>query len=114
MTGRDFVSQNENVEFTCTTAVSNPRADVEWFIGSQQMSTIEKNYQSQPGGGWVTISKCKFKATSSLHNKVITCRAWNEPYPKKVVATRSLNVHCELGCFSITHISFVHHVLFPC
>ncbi|XP_060807924.1 nephrin [Amyelois transitella] len=80
------------VPLTCSTAPSNPAAEVKWLVsGKHHKETTEKTAIS-PEGGWITTSNITVTVEPNRRAVTVVCHGINAQLTENVVASHTINV----------------------
>ena len=80
---------------TCTTAKSNPPADIKWTIdGREYVNTTQKQIPA-PGGGWITTSNVTFTINKDERSVIVICHALNKRISSTATSTHIVSVICK-------------------
>ena len=85
----------EVVPLTCTTASSNPPADIKWSIGGKQVRNATQRTVSASGGGWITTSNTTALIAPEQRSIVVLCHGINKQLTENIVSTHTINVLCK-------------------
>ncbi|KAL5285582.1 NPHS1 family protein [Megaselia abdita] len=81
------------IPITCTTAPSNPPAEIHWTVGGKQVrnstSTVQQNSN---GGGWITTSQIAVAIEPNKRSIVAVCHGLNMQLTENIVKTHTINV----------------------
>ncbi|XP_073986963.1 nephrin-like isoform X2 [Rhodnius prolixus] len=80
------------VPLTCTTASSNPPADIKWTIGGRQVRNATQRTVTAPEGGWVTTSNTTAVMAPEQRSLVVICHGLNKQLTENIVSTHTINV----------------------
>ncbi|KAL1124765.1 hypothetical protein AAG570_001386, partial [Ranatra chinensis] len=84
----------EVVSLSCTTAPSNPPADIKWMIGGRQVrnATQRTVVAGTAGAGWVTTSNTTALMPTDQRSLVVICHGLNRQLTENIVSTHTINV----------------------
>ncbi|XP_022909293.1 nephrin isoform X2 [Onthophagus taurus] len=80
------------VPLTCTTANSNPPAEIKWMVGGKQVKNATSRTVISPEGGWVTTSNITAIVEPNKKSLVVICHGLNMQLTENVVSTYTINV----------------------
>lgn len=80
------------VPLTCTTAPSNPPAEVKWMVGGRQIRNATSRTTVSPDGGWITTSNITALVEPNKKSLVVICHGLNMQLTENVVSTHTVNV----------------------
>lgn len=122
ITGASEAKAEQEVTTVCTTAKSNPPADIKWTVGGVNFNNGTQRTMPATNGGWITTSNVTFTINKEVRRVVVICHAMNARIGTTVTGTHIVNVICTyknlvfvLSIFSgelFTELDFsVHHSL---
>ncbi|XP_055904488.1 nephrin isoform X2 [Eupeodes corollae] len=82
----------ETVQLSCSSAPSNPIAEISWSVDGQQMNATNSKSQQNPEGGWITVSNLSVTIGSNKRFLVAVCHGFNAALTEAVVATHTINI----------------------
>lgn len=82
------------VPLTCTTANSNPPAEIKWTVAGRQMRNATSRTVVSPEGGWITTSNITAVVEPNKRSLVIICHGLNMQLTENVLSTHTINVLC--------------------
>ncbi|KAK9509902.1 hypothetical protein O3M35_004793 [Rhynocoris fuscipes] len=82
----------DTVPLTCTTASSNPPADIKWTVGGRQVRNATQRTVIAPEGGWVTTSNTTAVMAPDQRSLVVICHGLNKQLTENIVSTHTINV----------------------
>ncbi|XP_039488115.1 nephrin isoform X1 [Drosophila santomea] len=80
------------VPLTCTTAPSNPPAEIKWMVGGRQVRNATSKTIVSPEGGWTTTSNITAVVEPNKRSLVVICHGLNMQLTENVVSTHTINV----------------------
>ncbi|XP_073844761.1 nephrin adhesion molecule sticks and stones isoform X4 [Musca autumnalis] len=80
------------VPLTCTTAPSNPPAEIKWTVGGRQIRNATSRTVVSPEGGWITVSNITAVIEPNKRSLVVICHGLNMQLTENVVSTHTVNV----------------------
>ncbi|KAG5895719.1 hypothetical protein JTB14_025666 [Gonioctena quinquepunctata] len=80
------------VPLTCTTANSNPPAEIKWMVGGRQVRNATSRTVVSPEGGWITTSNITTVVEPNRRSLVVICHGLNMQLTENVVSTHTINV----------------------
>lgn len=80
------------VPLTCTTAPSNPAADIKWLVLGKHHKEASNRTVISPEGGWITTSNITVVVEPNKRSIVVVCHGINGQLTENVVATHTINV----------------------
>ncbi|XP_017106061.2 nephrin isoform X7 [Drosophila bipectinata] len=80
------------VPLTCTTAPSNPPAEIKWMVGGRQVRNATSKTIVSPEGGWTTSSNITATVEPNKRSLVAICHGLNMQLTENVVSTHTINV----------------------
>lgn len=87
------------VPLTCTTAPSNPRAEIRWMVGGQMVKNVSSRTMVSPEGGWITTSNITSIVEANKRPLVVICHGINMQLSENIVSTHTVNILCMYKCF---------------
>lgn len=95
ITGPSEARGNETVALTCTTANSNPPAEIKWMVGGRHVRNATSRQEASPDGGWVTTSNITALVPPNRRSLVVICHGLNMQHTENVVSTHTISVLCK-------------------
>ncbi|XP_046865422.1 nephrin isoform X1 [Drosophila willistoni] len=92
VTGPTEARVGDVVPLTCTTAPSNPPAEIKWMVGGRQIRNATSKTIVSPEGGWTTSSNISTIVEPNKRSLVIICHGLNMQLTENVVSTHTINV----------------------
>lgn len=83
------------VPLTCTTAASNPRAEIWWMVGDKTLKNVTSRTMVSPEGGWITTSNITAIVEPNRRSLVVNCHGINNQLSENIVSTHTINVLCK-------------------
>nr|CAH7753210.1 unnamed protein product [Callosobruchus chinensis] len=83
------------VPLTCTTANSNPPAEIKWIVAGRQVRNATSRTVVSPEGGWITTSNITTVVEPNRRSLVVICHGLNMQLTENVVSTHTINVLCK-------------------
>ncbi|XP_037944607.1 nephrin [Teleopsis dalmanni] len=80
------------VPLSCTTAPSNPAAEIKWNIGGRQIRNATSLTTINPEGGWITVSNITTVVEPNKRSLIATCNGLNMQLTEYVQSTHTINV----------------------
>ncbi|KAK9885754.1 hypothetical protein WA026_013625 [Henosepilachna vigintioctopunctata] len=80
------------VPLTCTTANSNPPAEIKWMVAGRQVRNATSRTVISPEGGWITTSNITAVVEPNRRSLVVICHGLNMQLTENVVSTHTINV----------------------
>ncbi|XP_023310255.1 nephrin [Anoplophora glabripennis] len=80
------------VPLTCTTANSNPPAEIKWMVAGRQVRNATSRTVVSPEGGWITTSNITAVVEPNKRSLVVICHGLNMQLTENVVSTHTINV----------------------
>ncbi|KAL3284555.1 hypothetical protein HHI36_018712 [Cryptolaemus montrouzieri] len=80
------------VPLTCTTANSNPPAEIKWMVAGRQVRNATSRNVFSPEGGWITSSNITAVVEPNRRSLVVICHGLNMQLTENVVSTHTINV----------------------
>ncbi|KAI4470791.1 nephrin [Holotrichia oblita] len=80
------------VPLTCTTANSNPPAEIKWMVAGKQIRNTTSRAVVSPEGGWITTSNITATVEPNNRSLVVICHGLNMQLTENVVSTHTINV----------------------
>ncbi|KAK5640308.1 hypothetical protein RI129_011119 [Pyrocoelia pectoralis] len=80
------------VPLTCSTANSNPAADIKWMVAGRQVRNATSRTMVSPEGGWITTSNITAIVEPNRKSLVVICHGLNMQLTENVVSTHTINV----------------------
>ncbi|KAH8304304.1 hypothetical protein KR059_006149 [Drosophila kikkawai] len=80
------------VPLTCSTAPSNPPAEIKWMVGGRQVRNATSKTIVSPEGGWTTSSNITATVEPNKRSLVVICHGLNMQLTENVVSTHTINV----------------------
>ncbi|KAK7789814.1 hypothetical protein R5R35_001191 [Gryllus longicercus] len=82
----------DQVPLTCTTANSNPPAEVKWMVGGRHIRNATSRVIESTEGGSITTSNITVLITPNRRSLVVICHGLNMQLTENVVSTHTINV----------------------
>ncbi|XP_063232440.1 nephrin isoform X2 [Bacillus rossius redtenbacheri] len=82
----------DSVPLTCTTANSNPPAEIKWTVAGRHMRNATSRTVVSPEGGWITTSNITALVGPNRRSLVVICHGVNMQLTENVVSTHTINV----------------------
>ncbi|XP_075165766.1 nephrin adhesion molecule sticks and stones isoform X1 [Haematobia irritans] len=92
ISGNSEARVGDVVPLTCTTAPSNPPAEIKWMVGGRQIRNATSRTMVSPEGGWITISNITAVIEPNKRSLVVICHGLNMQLTENVVSTHTVNV----------------------
>ena len=91
------IEETTQLDVTCTTAGSRPRATLEWIIGLKDVTSnaTEQFNHITTSDTYTVISDLTYSVGKSDNGQVLTCKVANEAVPSGVQTSITLNVKCK-------------------
>uniref|UniRef100_A0A8D9ETC5 Nephrin n=1 Tax=Cacopsylla melanoneura TaxID=428564 RepID=A0A8D9ETC5_9HEMI len=102
ITGTKEARVGDVVPLTCTTAPSNPPAQITWQIGGAKVRNATQNTQVSSEGGWTTSSNTSITITGDMRNLVVVCYGHNKQLTEHATDTHTISVLYPPGTPIIT------------
>ncbi|XP_045780865.1 nephrin isoform X3 [Maniola jurtina] len=80
------------VPLSCSTAPSNPAADIKWLVLGKHHRDASNRTVISPEGGWITTSNITVVVEPNRRSIVVVCHGINGQLTENVVATHTINV----------------------
>ncbi|XP_020815041.1 nephrin [Drosophila serrata] len=80
------------VPLTCSTAPSNPPAEIKWMVGGRQVRNATSKTIVSAEGGWTTSSNITATVEPNKRSLVVICHGLNMQLTENVVSTHTINV----------------------
>ncbi|XP_068624432.1 nephrin isoform X2 [Battus philenor] len=80
------------VPLSCSTAPSNPAADVKWVVLGKHHKEASNRTVISPEGGWITTSNITVVVEPNRRSIVVVCHGINAQLTENVVSTHTINV----------------------
>ncbi|CAH2062031.1 unnamed protein product, partial [Iphiclides podalirius] len=80
------------VPLSCSTAPSNPAADVKWVVLGKHHKEASNRTVISPEGGWITTSNITVVVEPNKRSIVVVCHGINAQLTENVVSTHTINV----------------------
>ncbi|KAH1018792.1 hypothetical protein HUJ05_006493 [Dendroctonus ponderosae] len=80
------------VPLTCSTANSNPPAEIRWMIEGRPVQNATSRTVVSPEGGWITSSNITAVVKTDKRSVVVICHGVNAQLTENVVSTHTINV----------------------
>ncbi|XP_053966977.1 nephrin isoform X1 [Anastrepha ludens] len=80
------------VPLTCSTAPSNPPAEIKWMVGGRQIRNATAKTNVSPEGGWITVSNITATVEPNKKSLVVICHGLNMQLTENVVSTHTVNI----------------------
>ncbi|CAG9573041.1 unnamed protein product [Danaus chrysippus] len=80
------------VPLSCSTAPSNPAADIKWLVLGKHHREASNRTVISPDGGWITTSNITVVVEPHRRSIVVVCHGINGQLTENVVATHTINV----------------------
>lgn len=95
ITGPSEARVGDSVPLTCTTAASNPRAEIWWMVGDKTLKNVTSRTSVSPEGGWITTSNLTAVVEPNRRSLVVNCHGINNQLSENIVSTHTINVLCK-------------------
>ncbi|XP_046990276.1 nephrin [Schistocerca americana] len=82
----------DEVQLTCTTANSNPPAEIKWMVGGRHVRNATQRVIPSPDGGHITTSNITVTVAHNRRSVVVICHGLNMQLTENVVSTHTINV----------------------
>ncbi|XP_017836908.1 nephrin isoform X1 [Drosophila busckii] len=92
VTGPTEARVGDVVPLTCSTAPSNPPAEIKWMVGGRQIHNATTKTTISPEGGWTTSSNFSTTVEPNKRSLVVICHGLNMQLTENVVSTHTINV----------------------
>ncbi|XP_059607886.1 nephrin isoform X3 [Phlebotomus argentipes] len=80
------------VPLQCSTAPSNPRAEIKWMVGGQLIKNASSRTVVSSEGGWITTSNITATVEPNKRSLVVICHGLNMQLSENVVSTHTVNI----------------------
>uniref|UniRef100_A0A1B0D4S1 Ig-like domain-containing protein n=1 Tax=Phlebotomus papatasi TaxID=29031 RepID=A0A1B0D4S1_PHLPP len=80
------------VPLQCSTAPSNPRAEIKWMVGGQLIKNASSRTVVSSEGGWITTSNITASVEPNKRSLVVICHGLNMQLSENVVSTHTVNI----------------------
>lgn len=80
------------VPLTCSTAPSNPAAEIKWLVIGKHHKEASNRTVISPEGGWITSSNITVIVEPNRRSIVVVCHGINAQLTENVIATHTINV----------------------
>lgn len=95
ISGPNDARQGDVINFQCTTAPSNPAAEIRWTIDGRQRRTNVSAQIPSNEGGWVTTSNISITVESNKRSISLLCQGINMQLSDNIMSTHMLNILCK-------------------
>lgn len=85
----------DSINFQCTTAPSNPAAEIRWTIDGRQRRNSSSSTIASNEGGWITISNISITVDANKRTYSLLCQGINTYLSDNVMTTQTLNILCK-------------------
>ncbi|KAL7737125.1 hypothetical protein ACLKA6_005337 [Drosophila palustris] len=92
VTGPTEARVGDVVPLTCSTAPSNPPAEIKWMVAGRQVRNATSKTTVSSEGGWTTSSNITTTVEPNKRSLVVICHGLNMQLTENVVATHTINV----------------------
>ncbi|GFG39572.1 hypothetical protein Cfor_01002, partial [Coptotermes formosanus] len=82
----------DSVPLTCTTANSNPPAEIKWLVAGRHVRNATSHTVISPEGGWITTSNITAVVAPNKRSLVVICHGINMQLTENIVSTHTINV----------------------
>jgi uracil DNA glycosylase len=82
------------VTLTCTTANSNPPAEIKWAVAGRNVRNATSRTVVSPEGGWITTSNITVAIAPNKRSLVVICHGINMQLTENIVSTHTINILC--------------------
>lgn len=89
----------DSVPLTCTTANSNPPAEIKWLVAGRHVQNATSRTVVSPEGGWITTSNITAVIAPNKRSLVVICHGINMQLTENIVSTHTINVLCTCHWF---------------
>lgn len=93
--GPNDARQGDVVNFQCSTAPSNPAAEIRWTIDGRQRRTNVSAQIPSNEGGWVTTSNISITVESNKRSISLLCQGINMQLADNIMSSHTLNILCK-------------------
>lgn len=97
ISGPSEARQSDTVNFQCTTAPSNPAAEIRWTIDGRQRKTNVSQQIPSNEGGWITSSNISIIVDSNKRSVSLLCQGINMKLADNIMLTHTLNILCKFS-----------------
>lgn len=87
--------QGDTVNFQCSTAASNPAAEIRWTIDGRQRRTNVSAQIPSNEGGWISTSNISISVDSNKRSFSLLCQGINMQLADNVMTTHMLHILCK-------------------
>lgn len=98
--GPSEARQGDTVNFQCSTAPSNPAAEIRWTIDGRQRRTNVSSQIPSNEGGWVSTSNISISVDSNKRSFSLLCQGINMQLADNVMTTQMLHILCTIASLS--------------
>ncbi|XP_067629154.1 nephrin isoform X1 [Eurosta solidaginis] len=92
ITGSTEARVGDLVPLACSTAPSNPPAEIKWMVGGRQIRNATSKTTASPEGGWITVSNITATIEPNKRSLVVICHGLNMQLTENVVSTHTVNI----------------------
>nr|XP_022323489.1 hemicentin-1-like isoform X2 [Crassostrea virginica] len=86
------VIAEQQINLTCTTSASNPSANIQWFMSSENITSHSSSKITNDGGLFRTVSSLNFAVKKQDNQKQVFCKASNIPGNNVTSSRQTLHV----------------------
>lgn len=87
--------QGDVINFQCSTAPSNPAAEIRWTIDGRQRRTNVSAQVPSNEGGWISTSNISINVDSNKRSYSLLCQGINMQLADNVMTTHMLHILCK-------------------
>lgn len=95
ISGPTEARQGDVVNFQCSTAPSNPAAEIRWTIDGRQKRTNASSQIPSNEGGWISMSNISISVDSNKRSYSLLCQGINMQLADNVMTTHMLHILCK-------------------
>jgi len=92
ISGSTEARRGDSVPLTCTTANSNPPAEIKWLVAGRHIRNATSHTVVSPEGGWITMSNITTVVPQNKRSLVVICHGINVQLTENIVSTHTINV----------------------
>ncbi|KAM3955389.1 LOW QUALITY PROTEIN: sticks and stones [Aphomia sociella] len=92
ISGQSEARVGDPVPLTCSTAPSNPVANIKWLVMGKHHKETSNITIISPEGGWITKSNTTVVVGQNRRSIVVVCHGINEQLTENVMTTHTINV----------------------
>jgi hypothetical protein len=114
ISGPTEARKGDSVTLTCTTANSNPPAEIKWLVAGRHIRNATSHTVVSPEGGWITMSNITTVVPQNKRSLVVICHGINVQLTENIVSTHTINVLRKCHYFTLLVFIWGNYLLYNC